>query len=258
MRLRAGTTGLLTLALPAALVLASAPVREPPRIDFNRDVLPLLADRCFKCHGPDAAARKADLRLDDAAVAVAERDGVRAIVPGDPAASELVARIRHADPEERMPPADSGRKPLTVEEQDVLERWIAEGAEYAPHWAFVAPLAPEPPPVRDAAWCRDPLDRFVLAELERAGLKPAAEAERATWLRRAALDLTGLPPTPEETAAFLDDASPEAWEGAVDRLLASPRFGERMAAEWMDLARYADTYGYQADVHREVWRWRDC
>ncbi len=256
-RLRIWTTAILALAPPTAIVLTPAPAREPPRLDFNRDVLPLLADRCFKCHGPDGAARKADLRLDDAVAAVAERDGVRAIVPGDPAASELVARIRHADPEERMPPADSGRKPLTEQEKDVLERWIAEGAEYAPHWAFVPPRAPEPPAVRDAAWCRDPLDRFVLAELERAGLAPSPEAERATWLRRAALDLTGLAPTPEETAAFLADASPEAWERAVDRLLASPRFGERIASEWMDLARYADTYGYQADVHRDVWRWRD-
>ncbi len=246
--------------MPAALALAVCAAVLPPDaapVDFNRQILPLLADRCFQCHGPDAAAREADLRLDDPAAAMAEREGVTAVVPGDLEASELVYRIRAEDPEERMPPADSGRKALTEEEKQLLERWIEEGAEYAPHWAFVAPRAAPLPEVRDADWCRDPLDRFVLARLEQKGLAPAPEADRLTLIRRLSLDLTGLPPTPEEADAFLADAAPDAVEKLVDRLLASPRFGEHMAAGWMDLARYADTYGYQADAHREVWRWRD-
>ena len=265
MRARAWSVVLLALAPPLMTWSAArdtpagtASARErAARVDFDRAVRPLLPDRCFPCHGPDAAAREAELRLDDPVAARAERDGVRAIVPGDAQASELVARILHDDPEERMPPADSGRKPLSEAEKQVLTRWISEGAEYAPHWAFVPPHATAPPTVRDADWCLDPLDRYVLARLEVEQLSPSPEAERGVWLRRVSLDLTGLPSTPEEAATFLADAQPGAHERVVDRLLASSRFGERMASEWMDLARYADTYGYQSDVYRPMWRWRD-
>jgi len=224
---------------------------------FDREVRPLLAEHCFRCHGPDAGARKRGLRLDTAEGSRARlASGRRAIVPGDLAASELVARIRSDDPDEVMPPP-SARRPLDEDERLLLERWIGAGARYEPHWAFVAPRAAPPPGVEDAGWCRDPLDRFVLARLEAAGLAPAPEADRATLLRRWSLVLTGLPPTPEETARFARDAAPDASERVVDALLASPRYGEHLATAWLDAARYADTFGYQSDWESHVWPWRD-
>ncbi|MCC6409503.1 MAG: DUF1553 domain-containing protein [Planctomycetes bacterium] len=233
-----------------------APERARP--EFDLEVRPILADRCFPCHGPDAGSRKAKLRLDVRDEALAPRSGAaHAIVAGDVAASELVARIRAESPDDVMPPPDSGRKPLSEAEKATLERWIASGAEYAPHWAFVPPKLDEPPAVADAGWCRDELDRWVLAELERRGLAPSPEADRETWLRRVSFDLTGLPPSPVEVAEFVADARSDAYERVVDRLLASPRYAERMAADWLDLARYADTYGYQADAERRVWPYRD-
>ncbi|MFO1008722.1 MAG: DUF1553 domain-containing protein [Planctomycetota bacterium] len=262
------TRTLLRLVLLAVLAACAASVTtetppsavEPehePELDFGRDVRPILADRCFRCHGPDEGARKRGLRLDteDGSRATLG-DGEHAIVPGDPASSALVDRIRSDDPDAIMPPPSLGR-PLTDAQKDVLARWIEQGAEYAPHWAFVPPRASAPPSVKNAAWCRDAIDRFVLARLEKEGLAPAPEADRATLLRRASFVLTGLPPTPEETDAFERDAKDGAYERAVDRLLASPRYGERMAADWLDVARFADTFGYQSDWENHAWPWRD-
>ena len=230
----------------------------PAKIDFNRDVRPVLSDRCFACHGPDAnKGREAGLRLDtfEGATATLE-SGKRAIVPGDLAASEMVVRMRHHDPEQIMPPPKLDR-PLTDSERGILERWIEQGAEYQPHWAFVAPEKHPAPAVKAADWCRDEIDRFILAKIEHEGLAPNPPADRATLLRRTSLTLTGLPPTPAQLEAFVRDESPDAFEKQVDALLASPRYGERMAQDWLDLARYADTYGYQSDNPCFVWPWRD-
>lgn len=242
-------------ASPETDALAAA---VPEKIDFNRDVRPVLSDRCFACHGPDAnKGREAGLRLDTFEGATAKLEsGKRAIVPGDVASSEMVARMRHHDPEEIMPPPKLDR-PLSDSERLILERWIEQGAEYQPHWAFVAPEKHPAPEVKDAAWCRDEIDRFVLSNIESRQLAPNPEADRATLLRRVSLTLTGLPPSPEQMEAFLKDTSPDAYEKQVDALLASPRYGERMAQDWLDLARYADTYGYQSDKPCFVWPWRD-
>ena len=201
-------------------------------VDFNRQIRPILSNNCFQCHGPDEGSREANLRLDlrEAALQPAKSGGV-AIVPGDPAHSELILRI--TDEHEAMPPAETG-KTVKPAEVALLRRWIAEGAPYAPHWAFVPPVATLPPaPARDA-WARNEIDRFVLARLEQEKLRPAAEADKATLLRRVSFDLTGLPPTVEELDAFLADARPDAYERVVERLLASPHFGERMATDWLD------------------------
>ncbi|MEK6261767.1 MAG: PSD1 and planctomycete cytochrome C domain-containing protein [Planctomycetota bacterium] len=224
--------------------------------DFGRDVRPILAENCFHCHGPDATKRQAGLRLDvrESATRVLE-SGKIALVPGKPAASELVRRIEaHGD--EAMPPKESLKR-LTADQKQTLIRWIAAGAEYRPHWAFVAPTRPVAPTVSDPARARSPLDRFVLTKLEESRLRPSPEADRVTLLRRVTLDLTGLPPTPEEVDAFVGDSAPDAFERAVDRLLASPRYGEHMARDWLDLARYSDTHGYFTDHERFMWRWRD-
>lgn len=228
------------------------------KTDFNRDIRPILSDRCFGCHGPDGnKGRQAGLRLDTRDGATAKlNSGNRAIVPGDPKTSALVARIHAADPADLMPPSKLNR-PLTSAERDTLVRWIAEGAEYQPHWAFV-PVRQQPPPqVANAAWCKDGIDRFVLAKLEAQQLAPNPPADRATLLRRASFALTGLPPTPEHLATFLQDESPDAYERQIDALLASPAYGERLAQDWLDVARFADTYGYQSDKPCFVWPWRD-
>jgi hypothetical protein len=210
----------------SSLALASAAAAEPtgPAPDFNRDIRPILAENCFYCHGQDPAKREADLRLDDRAAAVA----ARAIVPGDPGASEILERIHSTDEDVVMPPPTSNRG-LTAEQKRLLDRWIAAGAEYQPHWAFTAPRRPTPPDVRRADWCRNEIDRFVLATIEAAGLGPSPEADRTTLIRRLHADLVGLPPTPAEVDAFVADPDPAAYEKLVDRLLASPHYGERMA-----------------------------
>jgi dsRNA-specific ribonuclease len=226
-------------------------------VDFQRDVRPLLADNCFKCHGPDAGSRKAKLRLDVRDYALkGGRSKEPAIVPGKPEASELVRRIESSDETEVMPPPKSGKK-LTLQQVALLRRWIAAGAPYQQHWAFVPPVRPPLPKVRDANGVRTPIDAFILARLEREGLRPSPEAGRETLLRRLALDLTGLPPTPEEIDAFLKDTSPRAYERAVERLLASPHYGERWARWWLDAARYADSDGFEKDKPRSVWPYRD-
>ena len=235
----------------------AAPALSQRQIDFNRDIKPILSDKCFACHGPDAGAKKIKLRLDSEAAALAElRAGKHAIVPNHPEQSELVRRINSKDEAMRMPPVDSGRN-LTTREIELLTEWIRQGARWQQHWSFVAPVRPALPKVQNTSWVKNAIDAFVLARLEKEGLSPAPEADRATLIRRVSLDLTGLPPSPKEVDEFIADKSSNAYEKVVDRLLASPRFGERMAFRWLDAARYADTNGYQLDGERSMWRWRD-
>jgi len=230
---------------------------EEAPLRFSTDVRPILAERCFLCHGPDASHREADLRLDLESHAKQSREGTAALVPGKPKSSEVYRRIISEDPDERMPPADGG-KPLTKEEIETLRRWIAEGAPYQQHWSFTPVAQPELPRVKDEAWPARDLDRFVLARLEQAMLRPAPDADRRQLLRRVYFDLIGLPPTPEQIAAFVEDTSADAYEKVVDRLLASPRYGERWARHWLDLVRYAETYGYEHDWPIPLaWRYRD-
>lgn len=227
-------------------------------VDYTYDVKPILSDRCFACHGPDANHQKADLRLDMAEVAYKKEaeSGLKAIKPGKPGSSELVHRILSADPDIIMPTPESHLS-LTAREKAILIRWVEEGAEYKPHWAFTKVEKPELPKVKNQAWVRNDIDRFILKKLEDKNIKPSPEASKTTLLRRVSLDLTGLPPTPEEVKAFLNDKSPNAYEKAVDRLLASPHYGEHMAVPWLDAARYADTHGYQDDGLRTAWPFRD-
>jgi hypothetical protein len=236
--------------------LSAMPARA---IDFNRDVRPILSNNCFKCHGPDAAERKAGLRLDAQEHALkSSESGARAIVPGKPDESELVRRILAGD-DERMPPPDSNKR-LSDAEKTLLKEWVAAGAPWQEHWAFLAPKRP-PVPVAspDGAsreWPRNPIDHFILARLQAEKLAPSAEADRPTLIRRLSLDLTGLPPTPEEVDRFVGDAGADAYERLVERLLQSPRYGERLAQEWLDAARFADTNGYHIDNGRDMSFWR--
>ncbi len=230
----------------------------PEKVDYTLHVKPILSDRCFACHGPDQNKRQASLRLDEeeSALAKNEESGLRAIVPGNTYKSELVNRILSADPEKVMPTPESHLE-LTSEEKAVLIRWIEQGAAYKPHWAFVKVTEPAVPEVKNSGWVKNEIDRFVLSGLEKAGVKPAPEAEKHTLLRRVYLDLTGLAPTPEEIDAFVNDKSPDAYEKVVDKLLASSHYGEHRAVPWLDLARYADTHGYQDDGPRTMWPYRD-
>jgi mono/diheme cytochrome c family protein len=242
-----------TFFLPIGIIRAAGPAK----VDFARQVRPILAESCFECHGPDPAGRKGDLRLDSRGDVFADRGGYRLVVPGHPEESELIARITAAGSDEVMPPAHSRRK-LTREQVELLARWVAEGAAWNEHWAFAPPPRHDPPGVANPGWCRNPIDRFILARLEREGLKPSPEADRVTLLRRLSLDLLGLPPSPSEIEQFLADRRPDAYERLVDRLLASPRFGERWARPWLDLVRYADSDGYEDDRYRpDAWRYRD-
>ncbi len=227
-------------------------------VDFNRDVRPLLSDRCFACHGPDGSkGREAGLRLDTFEGATAELEsGKRAIVPGDLAASEMVKRMHSHDADDIMPPPKLDR-PMTAHEIAVLEKWIMQGAKYDPHWAYVPPQKHAAPVTKTKDWARDLIDSFVLAEMEKHGLTPNPPADPATLLRRVSFVLQGLPATPEQIANFTKNPSDAAYEKYVDELLASPRYGERMAQEWMDVARFADTYGYQTDKQCFTWPWRD-
>jgi hypothetical protein len=240
----------------ALVVLAVAAKPAGADVDFGRDVLPILSDACFHCHGPDAAKRKANLRFDTKQGAFRLRKGKGVIVPGKSDQSELVRRISSQDADEQMPPPDSNRK-LTPQQIALLRRWVDEGARWGQHWAFVPPRRPAVPQVQRQAWLRDDIDAFVLERLEKEGLSPAPQAPRDRWLRRVTLDLTGLPPTLAELSAFVKDESPDAYEKVVDRLLHSPRYGERMASEWLDVARYADTHGFQMDRYRPMWPYRD-
>src|SRR5262245_51528633 len=224
-----------------------------PAISFNRDILPILSNNCFACHGPDEKKRETKFHFDTKEGAFL-KPGV--IEPGNAAESLLIEMITHPDPKERMPPPDSGHS-LTERQIDLLRRWIDEVAKWDTHWAYTAPARVEAPAVKQSGWVRNPIDQFILARLEREGLKPSAEADKVTLLRRVTYDLTGLPPTPAEVDAFLADKSPDAYERRVDALLQSPRYGERMAVPWLDAARYADTHGYHIDSLRGMWPWRD-
>jgi hypothetical protein len=226
------------------------------KVDFTREIRPILANNCLLCHGPDAKARKADLRLDTPEGATALHDGKAAIVPGKPDQSELLKRVTTADKEDLMPPVKSGKK-LTKEQIDLLKRWIQQGAAYAKHWAFVKPERPALPAVKNPALARTDIDRFILARLDKEGLAFSPEADRYALVRRLSLDLTGLPPTIEEADAFANDKDPEAYGKLVDRLLASPAYGERWGRVWLDLARYADSQGYAEDRPRVIWAFRD-
>ncbi len=237
----------LILLLTATTARASTPAP-----DFNREVRPILSDKCFACHGPDEKHRKADLRLD---VEKAARDS-GAVVPGKPAESALIERITATEPSQRMPPAKSGKK-LSSAEIDILRRWVAAGGKYADHWAYVPPVRYPDPSVKNTAWPHNPIDRFLLARLEREGLAPSPEADRVTLARRLSFDLTGLPPVPEAVDRFVADQDPRAWEKLVDRLLASEHYGERMAMYWLDLVRFADTVGYHGDQDHHASPYRD-
>ncbi len=244
----------ITLAGPPA---ATSSKLDETAVEFNRDIRPILSDRCFACHGPDEKKRLTKLRFDTEEGAFADLGGGRfAIVPHRPGESGLVSRITTDIETQRMPPAYSGKK-LTEQEIDLLQRWVSQGAKWQRHWAFIQPRRPELPNPDNNSWARSELDLFVLQRLEREGLDPSHEADPATLIRRVTLDLTGLPPIPAEVDAFLTDASPDAYEKVVDRLLQSPRYAEKMASRWLDAARYADTNGYQTDAERSMWRWRD-
>lgn len=238
----------------AALLPAVLPAQEAGKVDFGRDVKPTLARKCFACHGPDEA--EAGLNLAEKESTFAELDsGLRAVVPGKADESELLRRVASADESERMPPEG---KPLTAAEVETIRRWIEQGAEVQAHWAFRQPETVEPPAVKNEAWVRTSIDRFILARLEAAGLAPAPEADRRTLIRRAYFDLTGLPPTPEEVEAFVADADPRAYENLIDRLLESPQYGEKWARQWLDLVRYAETNSFERDGPKpNAWKYRD-
>lgn len=243
-----------------AAAAIDGPKASPPSpsktIEFNRDIRPVLADNCFHCHGFDAGKRKGNLRLDTAEGATALHDGRQAVKPGDPSGSELIRRVRSADPATVMPPQEAHKR-LAEDQIERLVKWITEGAEYQPHWSFIPPQRPGIPPTKHPEWARNEVDAFVLAAIEGRGWKPSSPASRETLVRRLALDLTGLPPTPGEVDEFLKDQRPEAYELLVDRLLASPRFGEHMARYWLDAARYGDTHGLHLDNERSMWAYRD-
>ena len=226
------------------------------KVSFNHDIRPIMSDICFQCHGPDANAREAELRLDRREDAFADRDGSPAIVPGDPEESLLIWMINAEDEEDRMPPKKHQRR-LTNKEKQLFADWIKEGAEYQEHWAYIPPKKQALPAVKNRRWVKNSIDQFILSNLESEGLKPSPEAGKETLIRRVTLDLTGLPPTSDEIDAFLKDRSDDAYETLVDRLLASPRYGERMVWEWLDAARYSDSNGYQTDPERGMWPWRD-
>ena len=213
-------------------------------VDFDLDVRPVLSERCYTCHGPDAAQRQADLRLD-------LEDQARR------AAAEALSRVSSDDPSRRMPPAYLGHDRLSESDISMFREWVEAGAPWSAHWAFVVPARPEPPSVKWEGRVRNDIDRFMFKRLEQAGLSPAREADRRTLIRRLSLDLTGLPPDVEQVRAFVGDPAPDAYERLVDRLLESPRYGERLASRWLDAARYADTQGYQNDAPVQMWRWRD-
>ncbi len=245
---------LLIFALLPGLALAQ--ISAAQTIEFNRDIRPIFSDRCYTCHGPSSTTRRSPLRFDTEEGAKQKLANHFAIAPGKPAESELLKRVTAGNSPLRMPPVSSGPA-LTDHETDLLRRWIEQGAVWEKHWSFIPPKSLAAPTVSEPSWVRNPIDAFILARLDKEGIKHSPAAPRETLLRRVTLDLTGLPPTPAELDAFLADNTPNAYEKVVDRLLASPRYGERMAMRWLDAARYADTNGYQTDAERYMWRWRD-
>ncbi|MFM7562647.1 MAG: DUF1549 domain-containing protein, partial [Planctomycetota bacterium] len=244
---------LALVALPLLACLFGLPLwAQGP--DFNREVLPILSNHCFACHGPDAEARQADLRLDEIPALLAS--GGETIIAGKSDQSELIRRLLTSDEDELMPPPEH-KRPLSPQQIATLRSWIDAGARTAPHWAFVAPVRPAVPQVSQPDWVRNPIDAFVLKRLEKEGLAPSPAADRETLLRRLSLDLIGLPPTPAELEAFLGDSSPDAYQRQVERLLANPHYGERMALPWLEAARYADSNGFQQDGDTHQYSWRD-
>ncbi len=236
----------------AFFLVTAAPALAADKLEYNRDIRPILAENCFACHGPDSASRKADLRLDQRDQAIK----TEAIVPGNAETSELIRRIDASDASELMPPPAT-KKTLTKAQKDLLRRWVQEGAEYQPHWSFLAPTRPQPPAVKNQAWVKNSIDQFVLAKLEERGLSPTPEADRRTLARRLSLDLIGLPPDPAEVEAFVNDQSADAYSKLADHFLDSPQWGEHRGRYWLDAARYADTHGIHFDNFREIWSYRE-
>jgi cytochrome c553 len=236
--------------ITCAMQASDKPV--PQKLEYNRDIRPILAENCFACHGPDSAARKGGLRLDMRDQAIKKK----ALVPGKLKESELVARLHTADVDEVMPPPNSHKK-LTDAQKKMLEQWIEQGAEYQSHWSLIAPTRPVIPTVKNKDWQKNPIDAFVMEHLEKQKLTPTPEADRRTLARRLSFDLTGLPPTPEDVAAFVNDTAANAYEKYVDKLLASVHWGEHRGRYWLDYSRYADTHGIHFDNYREMWSYRD-
>ncbi|MFO0945594.1 MAG: DUF1549 domain-containing protein [Planctomycetota bacterium] len=249
----------LSFACLGMLLLAHDAIGEQksPKIEFARDIRPILSDNCFKCHGPDEKTREAGLRLDTREGATSPLEsGHAAVVVGKPSESKLLERLTSSDPETVMPPPSTGKK-LSAHQIELLKRWIEQGAEWKGHWSFYQAERPATPAVNTWPWPRNPIDHFILERLEREGMLPSPEADKETLIRRVTLDLTGLPPTIEEIDQFLKDNSPDAYEKVVDRLLASPRYGEHLARFWLDAARYGDTHGLHLDNERVIWPYRD-
>ena len=242
--------------LPSLAINFTAFVADAGEIQFNRDILPILADKCFACHGPDDSHRKADLRLDTREGSLADLGGYAAVAPGAPGKSELLTRITTDDEDDLMPPPDTGKQ-LSADEKKLLRDWIAQGGEYEAHWAYIPPTRPVVPSVSDRAWPSGAIDWFIIARLESENLLPSPQADPATLARRLHFDLTGLPPSPGLAERLANDQSPEAYTRVVDELLASPRFGERLASYWLDLVRYADTVGYHGDQDHAITPYRD-
>ena len=238
------------------VLICSLPSLTYAAVDFQREVRPILSDACFHCHGPDKNTRMAGLRLDTREGAFAERKSGVPIAAGKPAESLIIQRITHEQKARRMPP-ESSHKTLTPKQIDTLKRWVAEGAKWKEHWAFTAPVRPQPPAVISKTWAKTPIDRFILAKLEKQALTPSTPADRRTLIRRVTLDLTGLPPSPKDVEAFVADTNPNAYENLVDRLLASDKWGEHRGRYWLDAARYADTHGLHIDNYRAMWPYRD-
>ena len=257
---------ILRFTWPLVLLLAAAcsqslsdPSALPATVDYNWHIKPILSDRCYVCHGPDDQVRKAELRLDtrEGAYGASREDStVRIIFPGNAASSLLMKHITSEDPNRRMPPPESNLS-LSQREIALIRQWIDQGAKWKRHWAFIPPAESTLPEVDRGDWARGPIDYFILQKIESAGLAPSSEASRAKLLRRVTFDLTGLPPTPAELDAFQEDRRPDAYERVVDQLLTRPAYGERMTSMWLDVARYADTHGYQDDRPRTMWPWRD-
>src|SRR4051812_37384630 len=247
----------LRVLLTVVAIATWARLSPAADLSFSRDVRPILADNCFKCHGHDEQQRKGKFRLDVAESATKPgKSGHVPIVAGKPDESELVKRITASNPDDRMPPVTSN-KHLTAEQIETLKQWVAQGAKYEAHWAFTPPVRPDVPEVRGKDWGRTPIDRFVLARLEKEGMKPSHEADKITLLRRLYLDLIGLPPTPKEVDKFLTDTSNDAYEKQVEKLLNSPHYGERWGRHWLDAARYADSDGFEKDKSRDIYFYRD-
>ena len=254
LRLYTNLTVAAVLIVSRAVALGA--VQKNSGLEYNRDIRPILSENCFACHGTDSASRKAGLRLDRfEAVTNKLDDGAVAVVPGRPDKSEVVRRI-YATDDDQMPPVKIN-KVLKSEQKVLLKKWIAAGAPYQPHWSFITPVKAPLPKVKNQKWASSPIDNFILARLEQEKLKPNPAADKHTLIRRVSLDLTGLPPTPAQVEAFVADPSPDAYEKLVDRLLASPEWGEHRAHYWLDAARYGDTHGIHYDNYREMWTYRE-